>query len=183
MALALLTTIAQTIDYTTTDVTTTNVNTGAAAGIGIAFFLFYFVILLFYIVCMVKIFQKANRQWWEAIIPIYNIYILLKIIGRPAWWLLLFFVPFVNFVISIIVAMDLAKSFKKDATFGIVLLWLFSFIGYPILAFGSDTYVGPVADVSGSGSAPPPPPSAPSTPSSGSPAQQPPASPPSNLVQ
>jgi hypothetical protein len=69
----------------------------------------------------------------------------LKIIGRPWWWLLLMLIPFVNIVISIIVAIDLAKSFGKDAVYGIILLWLFSAIGYIVLGFSDAQYIGPAA--------------------------------------
>ena len=76
-------------------VTTTSVDSQTAAGLALfggVMLLFYFVILAFFIICSIKIFTKAGRKWWEAIIPIYNVYVLLKIIGRPGWWLLLFFV-------------------------------------------------------------------------------------------
>ncbi len=92
-----------------------------------------------------KVFTKAGQPGWAAIIPIYNIYIMTQIIGRPWWWLLLLFVPIVNIVVSIIMAIDLAQSFGKDAAYGVLLLWLFSIIGYLILGFGDAQYVGPAA--------------------------------------
>lgn len=102
-----------------------------------------FVILI--IVGLWKVYTKAGQPGWAAIIPIYNIYILTKIIGRPGWWVILFFIPFVNVVVSIIVSIDLAKSFGKDAVYGIILLWLFSIIGFLILGFGDAQYQGPAA--------------------------------------
>lgn len=92
-----------------------------------------------------KVYVKADQPGWAAIIPIYNIYIMTQIIGRPWWWLLLLFIPFVNIVVSIIMAIDLAKSFGKDAAYGILLLWLFSIIGYLVLGFGDAAYQGPAA--------------------------------------
>ena len=74
--------------------------------------------------------------------PIYNLFVLLKIVGRPAWWVLLFFVPLVSFIAAIIVCIDLAKSFGKSAGFGLGLA-LLGFIFGPSLAFGSATYEGP----------------------------------------
>ncbi len=88
-------------------------------------------------------FTKAGQPGWAAIIPIYNIYILLKIAARPWWWLLLFLIPLVNIVIAIVVAIDVAKAFGKGAGFGIGLA-LLGFIFYPILGFGSATYTAPV---------------------------------------
>ena len=92
-----------------------------------------------------KVYTKAEQPGWAAIIPIYNIYVLTKIIGRPWWWLLLLFIPIVNLIISIIMAVDLAQSFGKSAAYGVLLLWLFSIIGYLVLGFGDAEYLGPIA--------------------------------------
>ena len=89
-----------------------------------------------------KIFTKAGKPGWAAIIPIYNIIVLLQIVGRPIWWLILLLIPIVNIVIAIILAIDLAKAFGKGAGFGLGLIFL-GFIFYPILGFGSATYTKP----------------------------------------
>jgi hypothetical protein len=90
-----------------------------------------------------KTFAKAGQPGWAAIIPIFNVYVLLKIANRPWWWLLLMLIPLVNLVIAIIVALDVAKAFGKSTGFGIGLVFL-GFIFYPILGFGSATYTQPV---------------------------------------
>ncbi|MEO6874480.1 MAG: DUF5684 domain-containing protein [Opitutaceae bacterium] len=89
-----------------------------------------------------KVFVKAGQPGWAAIIPIYNVYILLKIVGRPTWWLILFLIPLVNLIFAIIVAIDVAKSFGKGTGFGIGLAFL-GCIFYPILGFGDAAYQGP----------------------------------------
>jgi uncharacterized membrane protein YhaH (DUF805 family) len=68
----------------------------------------------------------------------------MKIAGRPGWWLILFLIPLVNLIISILVSLDLAKSFGKGAGFGLGLAFLGP-IFYPILGFGSARYNGPAA--------------------------------------
>lgn len=103
------------------------------------------VVFLIVVIGLWKVFEKADEPGWAAIIPIYNYYILLKIVGRPWWWLLLLLIPLVNFFVTIIVAIDLAKSFGKDVVYGIVLLWFFSVIGFMILGFGDAQYLGPAA--------------------------------------
>jgi hypothetical protein len=90
-----------------------------------------------------KIFSKAGQAGWKSLIPIYNVYVLLQIVGRPEWWLLLLIIPGVNIVISLILSIDLGKSFGKSTAYSVVLLWLFSLVGYCLLAFGSDQYLGP----------------------------------------
>jgi uncharacterized membrane protein YhaH (DUF805 family) len=101
-------------------------------------------ILVFLIAAMWKVFTKAGKAGWLVLIPIVNIYQLLKIAGRPGWWLILFIIPLVNLIISILVSMDIAKSFGKGAGFGLGLAFLGP-IFYPILGFGSATYKGPAA--------------------------------------
>jgi hypothetical protein len=101
-------------------------------------------ISLLLIVAMWKVFTKAGQPGWASIIPIYNLYIWCKIVGRPGWWILLMLIPFVNFIIAIILCIDLAKSFGKGVGFGIGLI-LLGVIFLPVLGFGSAQYQGPAA--------------------------------------
>jgi hypothetical protein len=96
------------------------------------------------IAAMWKVFSKAGQPGWASIIPIYNIYIMCKVAGRPGWWVLLMFIPFVNFIIAIILTIDIAKNFGKGVGFGIGLIFL-PFIFLPILGFGSAQYQGGAA--------------------------------------
>jgi len=86
-----------------------------------------------------KTFEKAGQPGWAAIVPIYNVIILLKIAGRPMWWFVLMLIPFVSIIVAIIVAIDVAKNFGKSAGFGVGLA-LLGFIFYPILGFGDAEY-------------------------------------------
>ena len=106
--------------------------------------IFGLLIALLIIVAMWKVFTKAGQPGWASIIPIYNLYIWCKIVGRPWWWILLMLIPLVNFIICIILCIDLAKSFGKGVGFGLGLAFL-GIIFFPILGFGSAQYQGPVA--------------------------------------
>jgi len=99
---------------------------------------------LLIIVAMWKVFTKAGQPGWASIIPIYNLYIWCKIVGRPWWWILLMLIPFVNFIVAIILCIDMAKSFGKGAGFGIGLA-LLGIIFWPILGFSSAQYQGAAA--------------------------------------
>jgi len=93
------------------------------------------------IIGMWKTFAKAGQPGWGCFIPVYNIYLVLKIAGKPEWWLILWlFVPIVNFVISIITYVDFAKRFGKSGGFGIGLFFLPA-IFFLILGFGSAEYL------------------------------------------
>ena len=115
-----------------------------AGGIGAIVFFIYLAILILIIVGGWKMFEKAGQPGWGVLIPIYNAYLVLKIVGRPAWWLILFLIPIVSLVISIIVIVDLAKSFGKGVGFAIGIFFL-GFIFVPILGFGDAEYQGPAA--------------------------------------
>ena len=105
------------------------------------FIIIYLAVIAFMIATMWTIFLKAGKPGWAAIIPIYNMLVLLEIAGKPWWWLLLMLIPVVNIVIAVLVFHNLALSFGKGAGFtvGIILL---GFIFLPILAFGDAKYHG-----------------------------------------
>ena len=128
------------------DVSTTSGLTGAQAGGLAAFtgvmFIVEIAILIVTLAAMWKIYTKAGEEGWKCIIPIYNVIILLKIVGRPWWWLLLMLIPFVNFIVLIIIMNDLSKSFGHGLGFTLGLIFL-SIIFYLILGFGGSKYVGP----------------------------------------
>jgi hypothetical protein len=101
--------------------------------------IFLLIIGVLMIVSLWKIFEKAGKPGWAAIVPIYNMVVLLQIIKKPVWWIILFFIPVVNFIMILIVNYHLAKSFGKDIGFAIGLI-LLPVIFIPILAFGNATY-------------------------------------------
>jgi hypothetical protein len=109
-----------------------------------------FAIAVIFIIGLWKVFEKAGQPGWASIIPFYNCYILLKIAGRPGWWLVLMCIPLVNIVIALLVAIDIAKSFGQSAAFGVILLFLLSGVGYLVLGFGNYRYLGPAALMQGS---------------------------------
>jgi hypothetical protein len=91
-----------------------------------------------------KIFTKAGKPGWAALIPIYNFVVLLELVGRPLWFIVLFFIPFLNIIALILVMMDLAASFGKDMIYAVLLI-LFTPIMFLVLGFGDAQYVGPGA--------------------------------------
>ncbi len=111
---------------------------------GGVFVLIWLAVVVLIFASLWKIFDKAGKPGWAGIVPIYNIIVLLEIIGRPLWWIVLMLVPCVSIVVGIILCIDLAKSFGKDVAYGIGLA-LLGFIFFPMLAFGDARYVGPAA--------------------------------------
>ena len=121
-----------------------NAEEGIIAGLGVVGSIIYFGVILLVIIAMWKIFAKAGKPGWAAIIPIYNIIVLLQIIGKPLWWIILLIIPFVNVIFSIWAWNLVAKSFGKSEGFTVGIIFL-PFIFIPILGFGSAEYQGPSA--------------------------------------
>lgn len=157
-------------------------------------------VIAFYVVVIIggwKTFVKAGHPGWAVIIPFYNLWIWIKIAGRPASWFwimlvgaLLAWIPIIGWlliiaiwVMSLFIALDVAKNFGQGTGFGI-LLWLFAPIMMLVLGFGNFQYrqvAHPAAGAAGGygggyAAAPPPPP--PSYQPGESPAPQPLAPPP-----
>ena len=99
----------------------------------------YLILIIAVIAGLWKIFEKAGKPGWAAIIPIYNIIVLLQIVGKPVWWIILFIIPIVNFIIAILVYLELLKKFSKPGWHVFLIIFLpFIYIPYP--GFGDSTY-------------------------------------------
>jgi len=111
------------------------------AGVGMVGLLIIFAIQILMLVSMWKIYTKAGKPGWANLIPIYNFIVLLEIVEKPIWWFILLLVPFVNFIVGIIVILELTKKFGKSGGFaaGIILLPV---IFIPVLGFGKAEYQG-----------------------------------------
>ncbi len=86
-----------------------------------------------------KAFAKAGKPGWGAIVPIYNVILLVEIAGRPIWWIFLLLIPGINLFFLIIVSIDVANKFGEGRGFGLGLAFL-PWIFYPILGFGDAEY-------------------------------------------
>lgn len=112
-----------------------------AAGCGLLMSLISLALVIIVIAGLWKVFDKAGKPGWAAIVPIYNFIVILEIVGKPIWWVILMFIPVVNFVVAILVSIELAAKFGKSVAFGIGIAFL-GFIFIPILGFGDAKYSG-----------------------------------------
>ena len=110
-----------------------------AAGFGMGFILIWLAVTVLMVASLWKIFVKAGKPGWAAIIPIYNLIILLEIAGKPLWWFLLMLVPIVNFFVALVVILSVARKFGKSTGYGLGMFFLAP-IFMPMLAFGDSTY-------------------------------------------
>ena len=108
--------------------------------VGSVFVVIYLAIIVLAIVGMWKVFEKANQPGWGVFIPIYNLILMLRIAGKPLWWIILMFVPLVSLIPLVLVPIAIAKNFGKGTGFGLGLLFL-PFVFYPLLGFGDAEYM------------------------------------------
>jgi hypothetical protein len=81
---------------------------------------------------------------WSAWVPLYSTVTLLRLVGRPGWWLVLYFVPIVNIVVAVLTLNDLAKSFGRTSAFTVGLVLLAPIFQFVLWLDGS-RYLGPHA--------------------------------------
>ena len=94
-------------------------------------FIFFIAIQLIHFGGSWKLYQKAGRKSWEALIPVYNAIVLMQIIRRPKWWVILLFIPIINLMIFPVIWVETLRSFGKNSSLDTAL---------GILTFGLYTY-------------------------------------------
>lgn len=119
----------------------TSIQYSANTELGTAPTLIGLAIIVLLIVATWKVLTKAGQPGWSMFIPIYNAIVWLRVCGKPGWWVILLFIPIVNFIIALLASLGMAKNFGKSSGFGIG-LWLLGPIFIPILAFGDAKYQG-----------------------------------------
>ena len=76
-----------------------------------------------------KLFVKAGIESWKAYIPIYNFYILAKMLDKPWWWCLIMVVPGVNIIMYGVFGFNVARAYNRpsnsDLLFASILPYLF----------------------------------------------------------
>ncbi len=117
-----------------------------ASGVGVIIFVvLYLGIIGLALASWWKVYEKAGKPGWAALVPIYGTIVLIQIIGKPGWWVLMFFIPIVNIVFLIWAINLLSKSFGKEEGYTLGLIFL-GIVFLPMLAFGDATYTGPAGD-------------------------------------
>ena len=116
---------------------------GMAIGILIFIWVFALAVAVLQIIAMWKVFKKAGKNGWEAIIPFYNAWVLFEISGYPGYYMFFGFIPCVGpivlLVFEISAYISLSKKFNKSSGFAVLMIFL-PVIAYCILGFGKDEY-------------------------------------------
>ena len=91
-------------------------------------FIFFLIVQVIHFLGTWKLYKSAGRKSWEALIPVYNAIMLMKIIGRPTWWTVLLFIPIINLILFPVVWIETLRSFGKKSN-------LDTFLGIATLGF------------------------------------------------
>lgn len=105
------------------------------------FVLAIIIIILFVIVISIwKIFTKAGKPGWAAIVPIYNYIVMLEVVKQPTWWIILLILPIINWIMAVVILHNLSKVFGQGIGFTLGLIFM-PFVFLPLLAFGDYRYI------------------------------------------
>jgi signal peptidase I len=91
-----------------------------------------------------KVFEKAGRKGWETLVPYYNLFVFLKIIKKPMWWMILLFFPFLNVFMYLLMLVEVVKCFKKFSLWEQLFVVILPFIYLPYLGWSKkETFIDP----------------------------------------
>ena len=113
-------------------------STGILAGIGAGMIILWLAIMIFVIVCMWKVFVKAGKPGWYAIIPVYNMWALLELGDQQGFWCL---IPVANIIFYVKACLSINKKFSKPTWFAFLMIFVAP-VAFIILGFSKDVYKG-----------------------------------------
>ncbi len=111
--------------------------------IPVGYWIFFIITIVGTLGGLYLLFQKAGVAGWKALVPVYNLYICTKLIGKSIWWFVMLLIPVLNVVIWLLVAIDLAKAFGKDKFWPAVASMMIPYIYFPLIGLDKDVkYLG-----------------------------------------
>ena len=89
-----------------------------------------------------KLYRISGNKPFYSFIPVYNVFVLLKIINRPWWWIFIIIMPVLNTIIIPVIWVELSRSFKKNSyTDTFLSICTFGFYNYYLNYFKNIEYV------------------------------------------
>lgn len=96
------------------------------------------ILIVSLLIGLYKIFEKAGRKGWEALIPGYNLYVWLVIVDKPWWWLILLLIPGVNVIMYLILVWLTLRNFEEENPLKLTIGVIFSFFYLPYVGFSAE---------------------------------------------
>ncbi len=95
------------------------------AGVSAGMIIFWVVFYLFFAYCIARLAKKfgmpIGKAFVWAVIPIANVFLLLKLAAKPYWWFVLLLIPIVNIVITVLIWMSICERMSKPGWWGIMI--------------------------------------------------------------
>lgn len=90
-----------------------------------------------------KIFEKMGEAGWKSLVPFYSTFLMVKMIKKPIWWFIIYYVPFLGFVVWMGIIVEFMKLFGRvklsDHFMAVVLAGAY----LPYISFQDDfTFIG-----------------------------------------
>jgi signal peptidase I len=105
-------------------------------------FIFFLIIQVIHFLGTWKLYKKAGKKSWQAIVPIYNAVVLMRIINRPVWWVILLFIPIINLLMFPVIWVETSRSFGKNKSLDTILsIVLLGFYNFYLNYFAEVTYI------------------------------------------
>lgn len=99
-----------------------------------------YLVLIFFPVLVWGVFEKSGRKGWLTLVPFYNYFVWIKVVGKKWWWFILWLIPYINTFMVFLLVWETAKSFGKNKIWEILLATIVPFVYMPYLGFGSAKY-------------------------------------------
>ncbi|MBC8753722.1 signal peptidase I [Kordia sp. YSTF-M3] len=80
-----------------------------------AFLIFFLIVQVIHFLGTWKLYVKAGRKAWEAAVPIYNAFVLMRIINRPKewYWVILLFIPIIQLIVFPVIWVETIRAFGR----------------------------------------------------------------------
>jgi hypothetical protein len=89
------------------------------------------------------VFAKSGKRWWVALVPVLNLFVLMRVARRPWWWALVLFVPLVDVAVWTVVCLDVAEGFGHGIPLAVGLVFV-PLVFATWLWLGPSAFAGPV---------------------------------------
>tara|TARA_B100000674_G_C37629453_1_gene818107 strand:- start:316 stop:762 length:447 start_codon:yes stop_codon:yes gene_type:complete len=114
-------------------------DSGGFSGFIILPLILYVILLVVLLIGIWRMFEKGGIPGILGLIPVVNLFFLSKLAGKPMWWGLLYFIPFVNVIIAILILIGISERFGRGIGTALGLVFLTPLF-FCILGFGSAEY-------------------------------------------
>ncbi len=95
-----------------------------------------------------RMFIKCKQPGLASIVPVWDVVVVLRIVGRPAWHILYFLIPVFNLYFGVRLLIEIAQSFGKRSIVDYILVVVFNLFYVLNLALAyNEMYYGPVYGV------------------------------------